>query len=63
MSTTVLTFVIVGLDDHPIFEADLAVRGERSELFCYILVQCKTCSPGTEPSCRVIQAFPMLCCQ
>lgn len=28
MSTTVLTFVIVGLDDHPIFEADLAVRGE-----------------------------------
>ena len=27
MSSTVLTFVIVGLDDHPIFEADLVTRG------------------------------------
>ena len=28
MSSAVLTFVIVGLDDHPIFEADLVLRGE-----------------------------------
>lgn len=28
MAGSVLTFVIVGHDDHPIFEADLAARGE-----------------------------------
>lgn len=28
MSSAVLTFVIVGSDDHPIFEADLVLRGD-----------------------------------
>ena len=36
MSSAVLTFVIVGLDDHPIFEADLVLRGETA-----IILDCR----------------------
>ena len=39
MSAAVLTFVIVGLDDHPIFEADLMLRGEAA---CSLLPSLRT---------------------
>ena len=44
MSSTVLTFVIVGVDDHPIFEADLAVRG--MPLCCVTLKLPSICRDG-----------------
>ena len=48
MSSTVLTFVIVGLDDHPIFEADLAVRGQACALLCTTITPCASMSHGQD---------------
>ena len=44
MSSTVLTFVIVGLDDHPIFEADLVMRGDVLSICADILNMWNRCA-------------------
>ena len=46
MSNNVLTFVIVGHDDHPIFESDLAPKADGREVGADLaIIGCFTVSP------------------
>ena len=54
MSSSVLTFVIVGLDDHPIFEADLVLRGETAVIL--------NCSKNVNQHYLQTDQTPWCCC-